>query len=221
MNTPTQAEWRRLKQHGVRERIDTPEKYWRFLITGLKAGNAVSEGFTSGPWLDTGQITALHWASYHQIFTRSGEFRTTEVEHPAEKFSLPSLIRSDLRTLNEQSRNWFRSDDPNVLAKEMAAYNAAFYKIRPFEFGSDEVGRLILSYQAQQNFGARLDLESDLKVYYASLAQAVKGNFSPLAAQIIEHSPVRHQAEILRIENTMDSAQRELRARENDFSHSY
>lgn len=191
------------------------------MITGLNAGQAVTEGFSSGPWLDTGQITALHWATYHQIFTRAGDLRTTEVKHPTEKFSPPHLIRSDLKTLNEQSRNWFRSDDPNVLAKEMAAYNAAFYKIRPFDFGSDEVGRLVLSYQSQKNFGARLDMEGDLKVYYASLSQAVKGNFSPLASQIIEHSPLRIHAKVQAIEKDMREAQRQLLEIEKGMSHSF
>jgi len=222
MNPPNHSEWREIKALGADHKIKTPEIFARYLDEGVKRAHSVADGFTSGPWLDTGQITTLHWATYGGIFKCAGEIRAHELEGAKETFSKANLIRSDLKALNAFSReHWFRSEDPLVLAKEMAAYNAAFFKIQPFAFGSEEIGKLILSHQARELFGAKINFQEDQKVYNASIALAVKGHFSPLAAQIIEHSPLRRAAEIYAIDRKMVEAEQQLKERESGMSHSF
>lgn len=221
MNPPDEKEWRELKELGLKFRIKTPESYVRAVMDGMKAAQSLADGFTSGPWLDTGQIKTLHWVAFHKIFPWAGQFRVSELHGPTEKFTDPDLIRTDLRTLNVESRNWFRSNDPTVLAQELAAYTANFHRIQAFTKGSDLIGRVILSHRGREIFGKHIDLENDLKVFEASLITAAKGKIEPLVAQILEHSPLRREAEIYRIERTIEQAQRELRSREQDFYQSH
>ena len=222
MNPPNQKEWRQLKEyHGLNWRIKTPEMFAEKMRSNMKAALYHADGWTSGPWVDIGQITSLHWVAFHGIFQWRGELRVDELHGPKEKFTDPAQIRSDLRTLNDESRKWFNSEDPNVLAREMAAYAATFHQIQPFIYGSDIVGRLILYRQADELFGKPLNLEDDLKVYHAALNSAVNGNLKPLAAQILENSNGRLEAEVTRIERDIEEAIRELGERERDLFKSH
>ena len=214
MNPPDEFTWKQITALGVK--LAGPAEYARTVEKGVESAKSVADGFTSGPWVDAGQVTTLHWAAYKDVYPWAGQFRRTPLVRGEESWSEPGLIRSDLKTLNNRSRDWFQSEDVNVIAKEMAAYNAAFYKIHPFLEGNYIVGTLLLEHQAREIFGRKIHIRSDELVYRAALETALKGNFSPLAKQIIEHCGLSRVAESHAVSKLMSEASQQLKEKEKE-----
>lgn len=90
---------------------------------------------------------------------------------------------SDLKELNVQARGWFQSGDLEQTAKEIAPYNAAFYKIHPFNDGNCMAGILLLEHQAREIYEARVNVFSDAAVYRANPSISNEGQLGPLVAK--------------------------------------
>ena len=201
--------------------IASPAEYARAVQKGVLAAKSVAQGFTSGPWVDSGQVTTLHWAMLKDVYPWAGSFRTIGLKNGNEIYSEPALIRSDLKSLNIESRNWFKGEDLRETAKQVAAYNAAFYKIHPFLEGNYLVGKVLLEHQVREVFGKEINLSPDERVYRATLTKAMKGNFSQLANQILEHAGLGRTAQSMAVEKLMREGTRQLKERESGMEHSW
>jgi fido (protein-threonine AMPylation protein) len=144
MQPPNYIEWRQIKALGVKPAIETVADYTMARERGVAAAKLVAQGFVTGPWLDTSQLKALHWAVYKEIHPWAGELREVELSRERSVFSAPHLVRSDLKTLNITAQGWFASENIVATAEQIAAYNAGFETIHPFLDGNRVVGRLVV-----------------------------------------------------------------------------
>jgi fido (protein-threonine AMPylation protein) len=221
LNAPDDYTWQQIKAFGVKLSITSPSDYARTVEKGVLAAKSVAQGFTSGPWVDSGQVTTLHWAMMKDVYPWAGSFRTIGLRKEGEFFSEPALIRSDLKSLNMEARNWFKGEDLRETAKQVAAYNAAFYKIHPFLEGNYLVGKVILEHQVREVFGKEINLAIDERVYRATLEKAMRGDFSQLANQILEHAGLSRTAQSMAVEKLMREGTRQLKERESGMEHSW
>lgn len=223
MKRPDEFEWMKLKLLGLKPSIVSAAHYANALERGIQNATHLANGFTSGPFMDTAQISALHWVTYREIFPWAGQFRqaalTNDNPRQFSEHSAPETLRQDLRTLNVAAQGWFQSDDILQNAKEIAAYSAGLLKIQPFLHGNEVVCDTILKHQTREVFEREVNFEHDLKLYNVSLERAVAGNMTPLANQILEHAGLSRTIELRTVERRIHEAVTQLKEIDQGMYH--
>ena len=151
MHSNDDPAWAFIKSLGLKPGVDSFEKYSALTREGIDEAKSFlkRQEFGLGPY--PGEIILyVHKLIFHDVHDWAGQPRKTELIIDRETRipgSPPEHIISDLKTINDSAKGWFRSNDLQQLAKEMAAYHIALHLVHPVLDGTGRTIRTILDVQ--------------------------------------------------------------------------
>lgn len=180
-------DWERVKALGLKRGVTSEDKYNQLVYYGLlSARRLLGKLETLIPDLDT--IQSLHYATFKNVHTWAGDFRSEgqEVQAGLKICSSPVEIKKELLALKTEMSSYL--PPPQSLfdrAEIIAFYHTCFEKIHPFLDGNGRIGRLIMGYQMDSLFGPKRVRSFDRITYMRCIDVALSSGDLVALAKII------------------------------------